>query len=38
VTAPIASATSLNQLHETMQAPRLKLSREDLQALDKASA
>jgi aryl-alcohol dehydrogenase-like predicted oxidoreductase len=38
VTAPIASATSLKQLHETMQAPRLKLSREDLQALDKASA
>jgi aryl-alcohol dehydrogenase-like predicted oxidoreductase len=38
VTAPIASATNLNQLHETMQAPRLKLSRADLQALDKASA
>ena len=38
VTAPIASATSLKQLHEIMQAPRLKLSREDLQALDKASA
>jgi aryl-alcohol dehydrogenase-like predicted oxidoreductase len=38
VTAPIASATSLKQLHETMQAPRLKLPREDLQALDKASA
>ena len=38
VTAPIASATSLKQLHEIMQAPRFKLSREDLQALDKASA
>jgi aryl-alcohol dehydrogenase-like predicted oxidoreductase len=38
VTAPIASATSLKQLHEIMQAPRLKLPREDLQALDKASA
>ena len=38
VTAPIASATCLKQLHEIMQAPRLKLPREDLQALDKASA
>ena len=38
VTAPIASATSPKQLHEIMQAPRLKLPREDLQALDKASA
>ena len=38
VTAPIASATSLKQLHEIMQAPRLKLSREDLQALNNASA
>jgi aryl-alcohol dehydrogenase-like predicted oxidoreductase len=38
VTAPIASATSLKQLHEIMQAPRLKLPREDLQTLDKASA
>ena len=38
VTAPIASATSLAQLNEIMQAPRLKLSREDLAALDKASA
>jgi aryl-alcohol dehydrogenase-like predicted oxidoreductase len=38
VTAPIASATSLKQLHEIMQAPRLKLSPEDLQGLDKVSA
>jgi aryl-alcohol dehydrogenase-like predicted oxidoreductase len=38
ITAPIASATSLKQLNEIMQAPRLKLAREDMQALDKASA
>ncbi|HSP50581.1 MAG TPA: aldo/keto reductase [Pseudolabrys sp.] len=38
VTAPIASATSLKQLNEIMQVPRLKLTREDVQALDKASA
>jgi len=38
VTAPIASATSLTQLNEIMQAPRLELSPEDQQALDKASA
>ena len=38
VTAPIASATSLKQLNEIIKAPRLKLSREDVQALDKASA
>ena len=38
VTAPIASATSLKQLAEIMQAPQLKLSVEDVQALDKASA
>ena len=38
VTAPIASATSLKQLNEIMQAPRLKLTREDVAALDKASA
>jgi aryl-alcohol dehydrogenase-like predicted oxidoreductase len=37
VTAPIASATSLKQLAEIMQAPRLKLSREDIAALDQAS-
>jgi aryl-alcohol dehydrogenase-like predicted oxidoreductase len=34
ITAPIASATSLKQLDEIMQAPRLKLSREDMQTLD----
>ncbi len=38
ITAPIASATSLQQLDEIMQAPRLALSREDVQALDSASA
>jgi aryl-alcohol dehydrogenase-like predicted oxidoreductase len=38
VTAPIASATSLKQLGEIMQAPRLKLAREDIAALDQASA
>jgi aryl-alcohol dehydrogenase-like predicted oxidoreductase len=36
VTAPIVSATSLAQLTEIMQAPRLKLTHEDIQALDKA--
>jgi aryl-alcohol dehydrogenase-like predicted oxidoreductase len=38
VTAPIASATNLTQLNEIMQAPRLKLTREDVQALDEASS
>jgi len=38
VTAPIVSATSLKQLNETMQAPRLKLTKDDIAALDKASA
>ncbi|HEX2538641.1 MAG TPA: aldo/keto reductase [Pseudolabrys sp.] len=34
VTAPIASATSLAQLTEIMQAPRLKLAADDLKTLD----
>ena len=38
VTAPISSATSLTQLNEIMQAPRLKLAPEDIAALDAASA
>jgi aryl-alcohol dehydrogenase-like predicted oxidoreductase len=38
VTAPIASATSLKQFEEIMLAPRLKLGRDDIAALDKASA
>jgi aryl-alcohol dehydrogenase-like predicted oxidoreductase len=36
VTAPIASATSLAQLNDIMKAPRLKLSADDLKALDGA--
>jgi aryl-alcohol dehydrogenase-like predicted oxidoreductase len=38
VTAPIVSATSLAQLKDIMAAPRLRLSAEDLAALEKASA
>jgi aryl-alcohol dehydrogenase-like predicted oxidoreductase len=38
VTAPIASATSLVQLNEIMRAPRLKLTTEDMAALNGASA
>ncbi len=38
VTAPIASATSLDQLADIMRAPALKLSGEDMAALDAASA
>ena len=38
VTAPIASATSLAQLDELMQAPSIKLTPEDTAALDAASA
>ena len=38
ITAPISSATSLTQLNEIMQAPRLKLSPADIAALDQASA
>jgi aryl-alcohol dehydrogenase-like predicted oxidoreductase len=34
VTAPIASATSLTQLHDIIKAPRLKLTAEDIAALD----
>ncbi|HXD45137.1 MAG TPA: aldo/keto reductase [Pseudolabrys sp.] len=37
VTAPIASATSLAQLNDIMKAPRLRLSADDLAALDGAS-
>jgi aryl-alcohol dehydrogenase-like predicted oxidoreductase len=36
ITAPIASATSLTQLNELMTAPRLKLSADDMKALDAA--
>ena len=38
ITAPIASATSMAQLMEIMKAPQVKLSADDLAALDKASA
>ncbi len=38
VTAPIASATSLAQLADIMKAPSIKLSQDDLAALDTASA
>jgi aryl-alcohol dehydrogenase-like predicted oxidoreductase len=37
VTAPIVSATSLAQLNDIMQAPRLDLSADDLTTLDAAS-
>jgi aryl-alcohol dehydrogenase-like predicted oxidoreductase len=38
ITAPIASATSLAQLDELLQASRLVLDRETLALLDRASA
>ena len=38
ITAPIASATSIDQLADFAAAARLKLSREDVEALNAASA
>jgi aryl-alcohol dehydrogenase-like predicted oxidoreductase len=38
ITAPIASATSLPQLQEILRAPQIKLTAEDMAALDTASA
>ena len=38
VTAPIASATNLDQLQELVQATRLQLRKQDLDKLDQASA
>jgi aryl-alcohol dehydrogenase-like predicted oxidoreductase len=38
VTAPIASATSMAQLEDLLKAPSIKLSPEDIAALDAASA
>ena len=38
VTAPIASATSIEQLQSLMHATELKLSRDDVEALERASA
>ena len=37
ITAPIASATSLDQLNDIMKGPRLKLTADDLAMLDAAS-
>lgn len=37
VTAPIVSATNLEQLHELTKTPSIKLTAEDIAALDKAS-
>ena len=38
ITAPISSATSLKQLAEILQAPGIKLARDDIIALDKTNA
>ena len=38
ITAPIASATSVEQLNELAQATRLELDRESIEKLNKASA
>jgi aryl-alcohol dehydrogenase-like predicted oxidoreductase len=38
ITAPIVSATSLAQLNEILQAPRIKLTPDDIAALDRAGA
>lgn len=38
VTSPIVSATSLAQLHQIVQAARLKLDAATLEGLDRASA
>jgi aryl-alcohol dehydrogenase-like predicted oxidoreductase len=38
ITAPIASATSLTQLADIMKAPAIKLSQEDMTALDEVSS
>ena len=37
VTAPIASATSLDQLHDILKAVELKLDKQDIDSLDAAS-
>ncbi|GER88829.1 hypothetical protein KDW_29910 [Dictyobacter vulcani] len=37
ITAPIASATSVEQTRELLQAPALNLSQDEIQVLDKAS-
>ena len=38
VTAPIASATSLEQLHDILKAVELKLDAQDIETLNAASA
>lgn len=38
VTAPIVSATSLNQLDSIINAPKLEISQEDIELINKASA
>jgi aryl-alcohol dehydrogenase-like predicted oxidoreductase len=38
ITAPIASATSVEQLNELVQATQLELDRESIEKLNKASA
>ncbi len=38
VTAPIASATNLDQLHDILKAVELKLDAQDIAELNKASA
>jgi len=38
ITAPIASATSVEQLNELAQATKLELDRESMEKLNKASA
>jgi aryl-alcohol dehydrogenase-like predicted oxidoreductase len=38
ITAPIASATSVEQLNELVQATTLELDRESIEKLNKASA
>jgi aryl-alcohol dehydrogenase-like predicted oxidoreductase len=38
ITAPIVSATSVAQLQDIMKAPALKLTADDLAALDAGSA
>jgi aryl-alcohol dehydrogenase-like predicted oxidoreductase len=38
ITAPIASATSLGQLHDLIEATRLELDHDSLESLDRASA
>lgn len=38
ITAPIASATSVDQLHDLIEATRLHLDHESLESLNRASA